>query len=105
MSTVIRVVSTDRGVFGAVHPRPDEADLTRPLEPWDEVCAHPEGSPTPLVRLLPGRGYAINEGPCTVRVRYRHRGAFVGPRADFILPGACKELGLGRNVEWLFEEI
>ena len=104
MSTVLRIVSPDRGVFGVVHVRPDKTDMTRPLEPWDEVCAH-DGTPIPLVRLLPGRGYAINEGPCTVQVRYRHKGAFVGPRTDFIAPGQCKELGIGKNVEWVFTEV
>ena len=104
MSTTLRIVSQRSDTFGnVVHGSAD--DDVVPLKAWDSVTAHNAGMTPRIVRREPGRGYAINEGPATLRIAYVHQGEHVGPIADYLAPGECKELGLGKNVEWVFAEV
>ena len=100
--TTLRFVSQKEGTFGAyIGERPEPI----PNGQWEQLDVARGVSVVRLVRLAEGRGYVINEGPRTVHITYVHKGVRVGPRTDYIAAGACKELGIGRNVEWRIEEV
>lgn len=52
-----------------------------------------------------GLGFLINLGPATLKLEYVKTDADgqtskVGPRSDYVAPGACKEFGIGEGVRW-----
>ena len=83
---------------------------------------HPAGDPTPLsahallyphaggpvrLRRHPGAesvAYLINEGPGIVHVGFMHDGRYVGPHAEYLLPGQCRVFGGGSGVTWVLGE-
>ena len=101
MSTVLRIVSSQAGLFGLDGDGPGGS--VEPAGAWDETCISRHHGKR-LVRLHPGRGYVINEGPETLRLFYTHKGRRVGPISDFLAPGQCREIGIGEGVKWEFEE-
>ena len=71
------------------------------------------GRPVSIGRRKSGLGWLINMGPKTLQLEYwarvgppgeRHEWKGVGPLYDFILPGHCKEIGIGPSVRWMVKE-
>ena len=93
MTTTVVIVSEEDGLFLVETPHRSD-----PLRQWD--VAHCHGHEVAIRRAKDGRGYVISQGPGTIRLRYEWDGAAVGPRTDYLLPGQCKELGIGKGVAW-----
>lgn len=101
MTTTVVIAQSAPGLL-LRHDHPHSREICADVQ---EIRIHP---PDPLLlgRGRDGTAWLICAGPRPVHVSYTipNEGGvgrrIVGPRHDYVMPGAAKEIGIGRRVWW-----
>ena len=111
MTTEVILAARQEGAFSR-RSRPG-AESFDPLSQFETLYVIPGVGE--LIKRTPGKneallGFLINTGPKIIHLKYRKvleggRRIEVGPSTDYILPGHCKECGMGPGMEWELTEV
>ena len=99
MTAEVLIASAEAGVSEIRHHNSGISEDAVPLKPYFIS----RGCPLRISRKTSGRGFIINSSDHVFRMEYQLKegDVQVGPRADYIPPGGCKEIGAGPGVDWL----